>query len=336
MLVIRRESKAGEIALRKPGKQSVLVQFEMRMSREGAKAAKERHSDLRHLRVLRGTPQSEAPPSNELEEIRIEPFSGRRKVLRMSNGDLIPVLLLLLFGAAFGAGVAMFYLVRWIAQREAQWTNVVGRPDDAAPERAFVVSPLRAFWRRPTCWLAIRGRNLLAVQAALQLDNPRPCSWSEGLSSDRQLFVSPPLHGWILVMGAGLPDPSDDVDECFRFLSELSRRVGHVQLFKADATLLHHAWARIEAGRVVRAYAWAGNTVWHQGMKTASESELGLKCFHYGEGPRADGWSSNELLGANVEKVPLLAARWSLNPAELDARLVERSRGVTGWPTRRI
>jgi hypothetical protein len=125
------------------------------------------------------------------------------------------------------------------------------------------------------------------------------------------------------------------VDACFRFLTELSRRVGHVQLFKADATLMHHAWARLEAGRVVRAYAWAGGTLWNQGMKTPAESELGLKCFGYGEGPRPADWSFNELISSNVEKVPLLAARWSLNPAEIDARLVERSRGVTGWPARR-
>jgi hypothetical protein len=254
----------------------------------------------------------------------------------MSNSDLIPVLLLLLFGAAFGAGVAMFYLVRWIARRESPWTDSVVGAEEVSPERAFVVSPLRAFWRRPTCWLAVRSRNLLAVQSALELDNPKPCSWTEGLSSDRQLFVSPPLQGWILVMGAGLPDPSDDVDVCFRFLTELSRRVGHVQLFKADATLMHHAWARVEAGRVVRAYGWAGGVVWNQGMKTRAESELGLKCFGYGEGPRPADWSFNELISANVEKVPLLAARWSLNPAELDARLVERSRGVAGWPTRRF
>jgi hypothetical protein len=254
----------------------------------------------------------------------------------MSTGDLIPFLLLLLFGAAFGAGMAMYYLIRYLRRREGGWPEVLGNADENSPDNIFVVSPLRAFWRRPTCWLAIRSRNMLAVQSALELDNAKPCSWTEGLSSDRRLFVSPPLQGWILVMGAGLPDPSDDVDECFRFLTELSRRVGHVQLFKADATLMHHAWARVEAGRVIRAYGWAGSTVWNQGMKTRAEAELGLKCFGYGEGPQREGWQSSDLLAANVEKVPLLAARWSLNPAELDARLVERSRGVTGWPSRKF
>ena len=253
----------------------------------------------------------------------------------MSTGDLIPLVLLLLFVAAFGTGMAMYYLIRYLRRREG-WVDSFGSMDETPGETAFVVSPLRAFWRRPTCWLAIRSRNMFAVQSALELDNAKPCSWTEGLSSDRRLFVSPPIQGWILVMGAGLPDPSDDVDECFRFLTELSRRLGHVQLYKADATLMHHAWARVEAGRVVRAYGWAGNTIWNQGMKTRAEAALGLKCFGYGEGPQREGWQSSDLLASNVEKVPLLAARWSLNPAELDARLVERSRGVTGWPSRRF
>src|SRR5579863_8855784 len=79
--------------------------------------------------------------------------------------------------------------------------------------------------KSPNCWLAIKNRSLLAVQSALALHNPKPCSWSEGLSrdGDRKVFVSPPVSGWILVIGSALPDPSDDVDACFRFLTELSR-----------------------------------------------------------------------------------------------------------------
>lgn len=254
----------------------------------------------------------------------------------MTTGDLIPIVLLLLLGVALSTGAALLKLVYFLKRREAMPAEAQVPAEDFLPEGFFTVSPLRAFWRRPACWLAIRSRNLGAVQAALELDNPKPCSWSEGLSSKRQLFISPPLQGWILVVGASLPDPSDDVDECFRFLMELSRRLGHVQLFKADPTLHHHAWARVEAGRVVRAYAWAGRTDWNQGVKSSAERELGLKCFGYGENFSATAWGVNELTAANVEKVQLLAARWSLNPAAIDARFVERSRGIAGRPARRF
>jgi hypothetical protein len=254
----------------------------------------------------------------------------------MSPGTSTPLTLLLMLAAMIGGGAVMVAWVFWLRRRERLWGEFPAESEEQPPENVFTVSPLRAFWRRPTCWLAIRSRNLLAVQTALRLDNAKSCSWTEGLSSDRRLFLSPPLQGWILVMGAGLPDPSEDVDECFRFLVELSRRVGHVQLFKADATLMHHAWARVEAGRVVRAYAWAGGTIWTQGAKTQAESDLVMKCYGYGESARPAAWGFNELIASNVEKVPMLAARWSLNPAEIDARLVERSRGVTGWPAWRF
>src|SRR6185437_10102915 len=98
--------------------------------------------------------------------------------------------------------------------------------------------------KRPECWLAVKSRNLAAVQAALGLHNSKPCSWVEGLlgSGDQMLFISPPISGWILVIGSALPNPSDDVDCCFRFLMDLSHKVGQVQYFSASTVLNHHAW----------------------------------------------------------------------------------------------
>lgn len=254
----------------------------------------------------------------------------------MPNDELIPVVLLLLIGVAFGLMAAMTLLVLCLRRREPAPLETNELNDDPRREGFFVVSPLRAFWRRPGCWLAIRGRDLGLVQEALGLNQVRSCSWSEGLSSGRQLFIAPPCQGWILVFGAGLPDPAEDVDECFRFLMALSRRVGLVQMFKADEALQHHAWAWVQAGRVVRAYAWAGRTLWHQGARTAAENSLGLKCFAYTDEAASAGWNTSEIVTANVDKVPLLASRWSINPAAIDARFMEASRGLAGWPAKRL
>src|SRR5690242_14444365 len=73
------------------------------------------------------------------------------------------------------------------------------------------------FLPRPNCWIAVRSRSLPAVQSALGLHNPKPCSWMDGLAGEQKLFIAPPVKGWILVMGSGLPEPSEDVDACFRF-----------------------------------------------------------------------------------------------------------------------
>jgi len=192
--------------------------------------------------------------------------------------------------------------------------------------------------KRPGCWLAIKNRNLLAVQTALALHKPKPCSLAEGLSGDgdQKLFISPPVSGWILVIGSALPDPGDDVDACFRFMLDLSRKLGHVQFFSANAILNQHAWVQAEAGHVLRGYAWSGKTLWNQGPMTPAEAELGMKCYDYCEAAADPQFGQSEPCANNPDKVHLLAARWSVDPDALDDRLIEQTWGIVGQPSRRF
>lgn len=180
-------------------------------------------------------------------------------------------------------------------------------------------------------WVVVKSRQVAAVQSALGLLNPTPCSWGEGLSrlTSRKLFVSPPIGGWILVIGPGLPDPADDVDECFHFISRLSRALGHVQFFSANRALNHHAWVRADRGRIQRAYAWAGETLWNQGLPTPAEQELALLCLQYGEAPGLTDFSSGNS-ATNAEKIPLLAARWSFDPTTVNESMFRVGLGVAG------
>jgi hypothetical protein len=146
------------------------------------------------------------------------------------------------------------------------------------------------------------------------------------------LFISPSINGWILILGSDLPDPNEDIDVCFRILPGLSRKLGQVQFFNANRVLNHHAWARIEAGRVVRAYVWAGRTLWNQGIKTSAELDLGLRCFRYLDKSGRPLFGQADILTTNTEKVPLLAARWSFDPAAVDGRVLEKTCGIAGEP----
>ncbi len=239
----------------------------------------------------------------------------------------MPALLLLLFSIPLSIGTSIIVLVIRRARRATIAPRV--EPEPPCPfERT-------CFFRRPGCWLAVKSRNLLAVQSALGLHNPHPCSWSEGVAGEGRLFIAPPVRGWILVMGSGLPDPSDDVDACFRFVVGLSRKLGQVQFFSASRVLQHHAWVRAEGGRVLRAYAWAGTTLWQQGARTAVEKELDLKCYNYFETPERQSFSQPEPVALNVDKVPLLAARWSIDPGHLDERFLEHEQGIAGDTSRR-
>ncbi len=234
----------------------------------------------------------------------------------------------MLFSIALGGGAAIVLLVLYWRRRESGLRHL---RTEHNPGYFSGLIPLRApFLRRPTSWLAIRSHNLQAVQSALELHNPTPCSWADGRISAQELLVAPPLHGWSLVFGSGLPNPADDVDTCYRFVLDLSRKLGHVQFFVADQVLYHHAWVQAEAGRVIRAYAWAGQTVWNQGIKTIPELKLGFKFFNYGESPESAVWNRNDIMAANADKVPLLAAHWSLDPAEVQFRLAEYGGGIAG------
>ena len=208
------------------------------------------------------------------------------------------------------------------------------------PESSSARTPLqeapRFALKRAQSWLAVKGANAQVVQSALALHDPKPCSWAEGLLDDGQqrLFVSPPVWGWILVIGPALPDPADDVDASFRFITDLSRKVGQVQFFHVNSVLDHHAWVRAESGRIVRAYAWAGKTLWNQGRPTPSERALNLKCRDYGETAEPALFGRPDPGAANSEKVHLLAARWSFDPADIDSRFLEREWGIAGEATR--
>ena len=245
------------------------------------------------------------------------------------DSDIVAALLILVLGIALGIGLVCFLLVLHymrngrLTARQSPWPAAPTGTDARLQPSIFSTPPR---------WMAVRSGNPYVVQAALGLHKPTPCSWEEGLTAthERKLFISPSINGWVLVIGSRLPDPSEDVDRCFRFLLDLSRKVGHVQFFSLNRVVNHHAWVQLQHGQVLRAYAWAGKTIWNQGRKTTAEMELGLRCFDYAQGPDAAPYNQNDPLQHNTERVPLLARRWSVDPAAVDARRLKESPGITG------
>jgi hypothetical protein len=168
----------------------------------------------------------------------------------------------------------------------------------------------------PDQWLAIRGASPARIREALRGRVTAHSNWAEALvrSRERALFVSPPVDGWTLVIGAGIPDVFHDVDRAFHFLREVSESLGTVHFFAANRVLHSHAWARLEDGRVTRAYAWAGMTLWNEGRTTLEERLLGLRCRDYAE--EAEPLRYGELPSEcrNTDRLVLLARRWGIDP----------------------
>lgn len=244
----------------------------------------------------------------------------------MNATDLTPFLLLIVLGLTLGAGITM----TMVLHRRRPVLHPLARvatPQPQTPVDFITPSPWST---RPTVWAAIKTHDLLAVQRALNLHNAKPCPCQKGLSGEEKLFIAPAINGWILVVGSDLPDPADDADLCFHFVTGLSRKLGQVQLFSSNRALYSHAWVRAEKGRIVRAFAWANRTLWNQGPRTTAERELYLACFDYGDTSEFNSWHVPDPIIANVDKIALLAARWSIDPALVCERFQGQAHGVAG------
>ncbi len=245
--------------------------------------------------------------------------------------DIILWLLSVLCFVVVMAGLMVFLVIQWRRHKSIAGFLEPEAADDGL-QCLLSAQPPQFDIKRSSTWLAIKSASVHAVQSALSLHNPKPCSWAEGLSGNHEqsLFISPPVTGWILVIGPALPDPAEDVDACYRFLADLSRKLGHVQFFHVHTVLNHHAWVRIDAGRVIRAYAWAGKTLWNQGSPTPAEHTLHMRCYDYGESADPSLVAPTEASPSNADKVHLLAARWSLDPGEPGLQGVGQERGIIG------
>ena len=233
--------------------------------------------------------------------------------------DMIAVLLIATVAMVVVAGFGIRSLVAHYLRKER-----------FASEETLLFSG-SAIFDAPMRWLAVRSHNPHAVQQALGLQNARLCSWSDALSTpfEPRLFISPPVKGWVLVMGCDLPDPASDIDECFLFLSKLSQHLGEVQFFSRNRAVAHHGWARLDSGKVMRAYVWAGETLWNQGAATSAERDLKMRCLTYTESSEVLGLAERELLASNTDKVVRLAAAWSFDPTAIGAELLE-TKGIAG------
>src|SRR5215203_3821469 len=211
--------------------------------------------------------------------------AGRSAGFASHHDDVVAVLLIAMVTAIIVcAGVLRFVVRRELSKRAS------------SQSRKNAPSLSASLFEGPSRWLAVRSQHPQVIQNALGVQHARACSWSDALarSFEPRLFISPPVNGWIVVMGCDLPDPADDIDECFKFLTGLSRKLGEVQFFTRNRAVAHHGWVRVQDGTVLRAYVWAGETLWDQGTMTQTERDLRLRCLTYTESSIVLGLAERE------------------------------------------
>lgn len=244
------------------------------------------------------------------------------------QGDLLPYFLLLLLAAVIVLGaVCLLLAVHVVRQRRRAHAAEFPRE---TPESAAVAWRNSGVLLVPSRWMAVRAATVRDVRNALALSNATPCSIEDGLAGNHQqaLFLAPPVNGWVLITGPGVPDPAVDVDEVYHLLRALSIRLGAAQYFSFNLAVGHHSWAWARGGGIVRAFAWTGRTIWNEGEITPAEQAFRMRCPGY-EDPPPRSALAREVILANVDKVPLLAARWSVDPVSVHQQL-PNAIGVTG------
>lgn len=179
-------------------------------------------------------------------------------------------------------------------------------------------------------WIAVRSEDTAAVVAALGIEGATPANWNSGIGTvydvslcDTYVFVSPPVKGWTFVAGVALPLPASRafVDKLTPLLATLGTEFRDVQYFASYPVIDLFAWARLERGRMVRAFAIGDEgVIWDRGKPTREERALGLKLFELRgiRGRRGDTGESI-ILHPTEEHVLRLATSWSLDPTRLGA-----------------
>ncbi|WP_460067929.1 hypothetical protein [Streptomyces sp. YKOK-I1] len=196
-----------------------------------------------------------------------------------------------------------------------------------------------------TSWLAVPGVDSGEVADALGLLGRVTMDWDAGTEAAyrRGVFVASPVDGWTLAhgrihLGIGLDNGLDgDGPALLSWLGSLGLRLGDLQYFCTDRIGEYHAWARVEAGRVVRAYCYngvGGDVPLRLGEPTEIERRLGVGHRWLEEG--WENWSESDWddwhdAMPRERHVMAIARHWGICPLDIpDAS--PAGDGIYGFP----
>ena len=184
--------------------------------------------------------------------------------------------------------------------------------------------------------MAINQVRLNDVDNVLGLRDLRSREWdaSECLSSDDQLFISPPVESWTLVFGNALHLRFSDPDQIFHYIRRVSRSFGTVQYYSVCQATGYHCWVNAHSGRIIRGYIWDGQTQWNHGQRTRAEKKLNLMTLDYLTPlPRTSEPSYGSMhpgVLRNCDMIYNLAGMWGVNPMLIDISHWDYQNGIQG------
>ncbi len=227
-------------------------------------------------------------------------------------------------------------------------------------------------------WFAVRSDDAALVARVLGLEAVQVANWTTGLkaactsdpysdSPRRRVFVTPPLAGWVLVVGASLPYPvqadgsNAELEQIARRFDALMLRLAsnfdEVQHFASHRVSSFVTWTR-RTERTYRSFTYGDGGVYiNRGAQTKAERELGLSDLTGMDLGTATEALSNRLAEEQMQTDALqesgmslteamhrvgrnampsethvtdLAGRWSIDPTRIEDRFHEKSTGLLG------
>lgn len=221
------------------------------------------------------------------------------------------------------AGIAVVALTRlyvWLSVGD-KWTETK-HPD--SPE-AFAYK---------TGWYAVRSDDPDAVAKALSIRHIRAENWEPGLKravdhNSRFVFVTPPIRGWVLVVGEVAM-----LDQGFEEkLLALSGKFGEAQYFASMRISSAYTWARARSGKLESEFECGdGSPILRKGNAREVEARLGLHFFDdtspESKAPGYDG--RTDLTFPDERDVVKVAGNWSVDPSKVEQYPDARLTGLSG------
>jgi hypothetical protein len=137
-------------------------------------------------------------------------------------------------------------------------------------------------------WLAVRAAPPEAIIAALDLSDPKPATWRQGINAAAgdfwdfaappeaflaRVFITPEVGGWLLAVGGWLggTDREQPGREVADYCRRLSREFGEAHAFTTQGRMDWFSWCLARAGAVDRHFLWAESPLVDVGSPTPAE-----------------------------------------------------------------
>ena len=181
-------------------------------------------------------------------------------------------------------------------------------------------------------WFAVKTEDKDRVAKVLNLKNIKPSSWKSGIEQayNASVFVTPPIDGWVLVAGWGLPhgDTQESLAEVKTIAGTLSKEFGEAQFFCSHRVVEYHCWLQAINSNTQRLYSYMGEQLQNieiVGKPTDAEKGYNLVNTFSAEAEKDDYWDNEDLIIPDEQLVMKIAGAWSIDPT-----LIENNKNIKG------